>query len=211
MFIIENTNNIALSKNKKLLNTILIFILGVSLGILSKWLDSLLSYDSILFHRFIETIDLGNILSELPIWILIGTAISVFSKSPKRASLNVFLFFLGMNISYHMYTVYILGFNPQSYMMIWYSITLISPLMAQLCWYAKQNSKFSSILRVIIFTTMMVFAFYVGWIYISLGRIVNTLFLIIVVAILWKNPKETLTNLLYALVCRIVLGLMFYI
>lgn len=211
MFIIRNTSNMALSKNKKLLNTILIFILGVSLGILSKWLDSLSLYDSIPFHRFIETIDLGNILSELPIWILIGTAISIFSKSPKRASLYVFLFFLGMNISYHMYTVYILGFNPQSYMMIWYGITLISPIMAPLCWYAKQNSKFSSILRVIIFTTMMVFAFYVGWIYISLGRIVNTLFLIIMVAILWKNPKETLTNLLYALVFRIVLGLIFYI
>ena len=211
MFIIGNTSNMALSKNKKLLNTILIFILGVSLGILSKWLDSLSLYDSIPFHRFIETIDLGNILSELPIWILIGTAISVFSKSPKRASLNVFLFFLGMNISYHMYTVYILGFNPQSYMMIWYGITLISPLMAPLCWYAKKNSKFSSIFRIIIFTTMMVFAFYVGWIYISLGRIVNTLFLIIMVAILWKNPKETLTNLLYALVCRIVIGLIFYI
>lgn len=83
--------------------------------------------------------------------------------------------------------------------------------MAPLCWYAKKNSKFSSIFRIIIFTTMMVFAFYVGWIYISLGRIVNTLFLIIVVAILWKNPKETLRNLLYALVFRIVLGLIFYI
>lgn len=211
MLIIGNTNNINLSKNKKLLNTILIFISGVSLGILSKWLDSLSLYDSMPFHRFIESIDLGNILSELPIWILIGTAISVFSKSPKRASLNVFLFFLGMNISYHMYTVYILGFNPQSYMMIWYGITLISPIMAPLCWHAKQNSKFSSIFRVIIFTTMMVFAFYVGWIYISLGRIVNTLFLIIMVAILWKNPKETLKNLLYALVCRIVIGLIFYI
>ena len=62
MFIIGNTSNMALSKNKKLLNTILIFILGVSLGILSKWLDSLSLYDSMPFHRFIETIDLGNIL-----------------------------------------------------------------------------------------------------------------------------------------------------
>ncbi|EPZ57403.1 hypothetical protein H477_2481 [[Clostridium] sordellii ATCC 9714] len=44
----------ALSKNEKLLNTILIFILGVSLDILSKWLDSLSLYDSIPFHRFLK-------------------------------------------------------------------------------------------------------------------------------------------------------------
>lgn len=208
---IGNTNNKVLSKNQKLLNTILIFILGISLGIFSKWLDSLALYDSISWHRFIEIIDLGNILSELPIWILLATTISVFSESPKRASLNVFLFFLGMNISYHMYTVYVLGFNPKSYMMIWYLITLISPLMAALCWYAKKDSKISTVLRVIIFMTMMVFAFYVGWIYISLGRIVNTIFLIIMVMILWKGQKETLTNLLYALVCRIIIGLILYI
>ena len=208
---IRNTNNRVLSKNQKLLNTILIFILGISLGIFSKWLDSLALYDSISWHRFIEIIDLGNILSELPIWILLATTISVFSESPKRASLNVFLFFLGMNISYHMYTVYVLGFNPKSYMMIWYLITLISPLMAALCWYAKKDSKIATVLRVIIFMTMMVFAFYVGWVYISLGRIVNTIFLIIMVMILWKGQKETLTNLLYALVCRIIIGLILYI
>lgn len=208
---IRTTNNKVLSNNQNLLNTTVIFILGIILGIFSKWLDSLSLYDSIPWHRFIEIIDLGNILSELPIWVLLAITISIFSESPKRASLNVFLFFLGMNISYHMYTVYMLGFNPKSYMIIWYSITLISPLLATLCWYAKKDSTIATMLRIIIFTTMMVFSFHIGWIYISLGRIVNTIFLIITVIVLWKNPKETLINILLALTCRIIIGLIFYI
>lgn len=207
----ENINNKVLSNSNNILNTILVFILGISLGIFSKWIDSISLSDLILWHRIIEFIDLRNILSELPIWVLIAACISIFSKSPKRASLNVFLFFIGMNISYHLYSIYVCGFNPKSYMMIWYMITFISPLLASLCWYAKQDSKIATILRILILACMMIVTFYVGYFYISFGRIVNILFLAIMILILWKNPKETLLNILCAVVLRTIIGLIFYI
>lgn len=204
-------NNKFLTKKEKFLNTILIFIWGVSLGIFSKWLDSLPINASVSWHRFVEIIDLGNVLSELPIWILLATTIAVLSKSSKRAALNVFIFFIGMNSSYHIYTVYVCGFNPKSYMDIWYTITFLSPLLAIFCWYAKKDSKFSMISRVCIFTTMMIFVFYLGWIYISFGRIFNFIFLTMLIVILWKGLKEITLNLLLAVVLRIIISLVFLI
>ena len=94
-----------LSKKRKIINSLLILIFGIIMGIFAKWLDNLSIDDSIAWQRFIGSIDLRNVLSEMTIWIFIAINLSIFSKTPLRASLNVFLFFLGMTVSYHLYTI----------------------------------------------------------------------------------------------------------
>jgi hypothetical protein len=84
----------SLSLKRKIINTSLIFIFGILLGIFSKWVDNLSIDDSIAWQHFIGSIDLRNILSEMTIWIFIAINLSIFSKTPLRAALNVFSFFL---------------------------------------------------------------------------------------------------------------------
>ena len=63
------------------------------------------------------------------VWIFLAVAISVYSKSPIRSAVNVFLFFVGMVGSYYLYTVLVADFFPKSYMMIWIIMTCISPFL----------------------------------------------------------------------------------
>ena len=117
----------------------IIIVAGILLGIFSKWLDTLALDGTIWWHRILEVTDLGNFFSDLAIWLLLALAIALYSPSEKEAAINVFLFFAGMCIAYHLFSILFGGFNPLSYMMRWYLITLISPLLALLCRYAKKE------------------------------------------------------------------------
>ena len=191
-----------LTNSKKILNSSMIFILGASLGIFSKWLDNLSINDNILWQHILGNLNLGNIFSSIGVWILIAVSISIYSSSPLRSSVNVFLFFLSMCISYHIYTIIFAGFNPINYMLIWYTITLISPFMAFICWYAKGNGFISFIIKVSIITVMILCSFSIGMWYFDFISIVNTIFFITTLVILYDTPK----NLVYSLICSMILA-----
>ena len=184
----------------KIINTLLIFLLGIILGIFSKWLDNLGINDEIWWQHIIGILDLGNVFSLFGIWIFIATAISVFSKTPLRASLNVFLFFFGMTVSYHLYTIYFSGFNPKSYMIIWYVITLITPILAFICWYAKGNGKISLIICSGILAVMLMSSFSIGMWYFYFKSIIDTILFIGTMGILYTNPKKSVCSLLGSLI-----------
>lgn len=180
--------------------SILILLLGIALGIFSKWLDNTGINDAIWWQHILGTIDLRNVFSEFAIWLLIALAISVYCSSPLRAGLNVFLFFVGMCTSYHLYTIMFAGFNPGSYMMIWYGITLLSPVLAFICWFGKGKTKTSLIIDILILAVMMSVCFSIGFWYFYITRIINVIIFIDSVVIMYSEPKQTVISLLGAVV-----------
>ena len=194
----------SLKISRKILNTSSIFLLGIILGIFSKWLDNLSIDDTIWWKHIFGILDLRNVFSLFGIWIFIAATISVFSKTPLRASLNVFLFFVGMTVSYHLYTIYFSGFNPKNYMMIWYGITMITPILAFICWYAKGKEKISIIISSIILTIMLISSFSIGVGYFYFKSIIDTILFIGAILVLYVSPKNSVYNLLIALLLAFV-------
>ncbi|MCZ8535010.1 MULTISPECIES: hypothetical protein [Psychrobacillus] len=82
-----------ISLSKKFLYSVLIFIAGVILGVVSKALDTT---PSNYLPYLLEMFDLSNFFSRIGIWIFLAVMISVCSKSPVQSALNVLLFFIGM-------------------------------------------------------------------------------------------------------------------
>lgn len=194
----------SLKMKNKILNTFLIFLFGVILGIFSKWLDNLSIDDSVWWQHILGILDLRNVFSLFGIWLFFAITISIFSKTPRRASINVLLFFLGMTVSYHLYTIRFCGFNPMKYMMMWYGFTLISPLLAYVCWYAKDKNKVSMIISSLILSVMFISSFHIGIWYFDLKSIIDLLIFIGTVIVLYVNPKNTI----YSLVISIILAFM---
>ena len=178
---------IEISPSRKFLYSTLLFIVGVILGVISKVLDTT---PSNYLPYFLEIIDLGNFFSRMGIWIFLAVVISVYSKSPVRSAINVFLFFVGMVSSYYLYTVLVAGYFPKSYMMIWIIMTCISPLFAFVCWYAKGNGIIAIFISSIIFMFISRQAFGFGIWYFYIKYNLELLLWIGMIFVLYQSPKQ---------------------
>ena len=141
---------------KQIIATTGVVLLGFALGVLQKWMDG--SSDN-LFPVWMQQLDIGNYFGRLAIWILLATIISVYSKSPLRASVNTFLFFISMLAGYYLYCNCVLGFLPRTYMRIWIFMSFASFFMAYICWYAKGEGIIAILISVVILGVLFAQAF----------------------------------------------------
>lgn len=180
-------------------DALLVLLIGIALGIFSKWLDQVSINDAVWWQRVLGILDLRNVFSNFSVWFLAALAVSVYSKSPLRAGLHVFLFFAGMCASYHWYTVAFCGFNPRSYMMIWYALTLLSPFPAVICWYGKGETRVSILIDLAILTVMALSCFSIGFLYFDFRSVIDPLIFAGAAAVLYSTPKNTLISVVGAI------------
>lgn len=179
---------VSLSIGAKIKYSCFILILGIVMGIVSKMLDETAGNR---LPLVLQSLDLRNFLSRMGFWMFCGICISVYSKSPLRAAANTLLFFAGMVGSYYWYTITVAGFFPKTYMMLWIAMTLLSPLFAAVCWYAKGIHGISLCIASVIIAMMARQAFAFGYWYFSVRYGLELLLWIGTIPVLYVNPKQT--------------------
>ena len=120
---------------KYIQNPISMFLLGLVLGIISRVLD-------------IYTSNLGNILSQMAIWILFGVLISIYSMTKKKAMMNVFPFCVGMLITYYLIAFITNGVYSKIFITGWTIFALCSPIFAYFTWMTKEKGLFPKVISV---------------------------------------------------------------
>lgn len=120
---------------KYILNPISMFVIGLILGIISRLLD-------------IYTSNLGNIFSQMAIWILFGVLISIYSSSKKKAMINIFPFCIGMIITYYYVAFITKGVYSNAYIIGWSIFAFCSSIFAYFTWITKEKGILPKIISI---------------------------------------------------------------
>ena len=194
------------SMTKQIIHTALVLCAGILMGVLGKYLDCTSGSE---LPYFVEYLDVGNFLGRCSIWIFLAVCISVYSSTALRAAINVFLFFLGMVSSYYLYSNFVAGFFPRSYAMIWFGLTMISPLLAFLCWYAKGEGVIAMTLSAGIIAVLFSGTFTYGFVYFDLRSPLELLVLLGGFAVLRRPAKEmavtAAAGVVFSMLLRVIL------
>ncbi len=180
-----------LSLQEQIVRTLGVLLLGILMGTFSKYLEAPIGKMPSFLKTIDKRLDFHNFLGGFAPWIVIAVLISVRSKSPLRAAINVFCFFCGMVASYYLYSYFIAGFYPQNYARIWILLTLASPFFAYLCWYAVGQGSAAFLLSAAILGVLINTAFYYGMFYIGISSWLNVIMLLLGVLILHKSFWKT--------------------
>ncbi len=164
-------------KFTKILSALAMFIFGLFLGVISRMLD-------------IYTQNLGNVFSQMAIWILIGTIISIYSSTKIKSMINVFAFCLSMLTTYYFVAFVTDGVYSEIYIVGWTLFAFTSPILAYFTYLTKQGgilSKFISIgiVSISILSSIVLF---------DKLRFSDLVINLILIYILFLKPKKQNTN-----------------
>lgn len=175
-------------KFKKKPNLIACLVFGITLGTISKYLDTISFVDG---NRWMIILNyFGDLFTRIGIWILIATLIAIYSKTKISSASNTFIFFIGMLISYYLYSAYLLGFFPFRYFIFWFIIAIISPFLAIIAWEAKNNVRLAYILPALPMGLLLNYSIGIGLVYIYLNRIEELIMYVVLCIVFYKEPKQ---------------------
>ncbi|WP_052210536.1 DUF6518 family protein [Thermoanaerobacter sp. YS13] len=126
---------------KKAVQIILFFVLGVFSGFMAKYLD-IVPADGIIGN--LANI-VGNIFSEIGIWIFIATIIAAWSRTPMAGAIHVFVYFVGMLISYYIFSIKIFNFFPIHYFIGWGLVAIASLPFSYIVWFSRKEGWVASL------------------------------------------------------------------
>lgn len=98
-------------------------VLGLVTGFLVKMLD---------IHCYAQHfgVSLSDIFSQAGVWVVIGVAISLYSRDNRTAMANIFLFCAGMLLTYYITAEVTNSIYGWSFIKAWAAFACLSPLMA---------------------------------------------------------------------------------
>lgn len=120
-------------KTNKLLNPLSLFFVGLFLGALSR-----------LFDMYYP--NLGEIFSQMPVWILLGTLIAIYSPTKKAAMRNILPFCIGMLLTYYATAMLTQSVYGWTFIIGWTIFAFLSPVMAYFAWMTKEWGLFPKII-----------------------------------------------------------------
>ena len=124
-------------------------VLGLTAGFLVKMLD-------IYCYAQHFGVSLSAIFSQAEVWVVIGVAISLYSRDNKTAMANIFLFCAGMLLTYYITAEVTNSIYGWSFIKAWAAFACLSPLMAYLVRLTLRPGALALVLK------LGVFAGYVG-------------------------------------------------
>ncbi len=120
-------------KTKRLVNPLSMLIAGLVLGAAAR-----------LFDIYCQT--LGEIFSQMAVWILLGTLIAIYSPTRKAAMLNILPFCIAMLLTYYAAAMITRGVYSWSFILGWTAFALLSPVMSCFAWTTKQRGTLAKII-----------------------------------------------------------------
>jgi len=138
---IRTQADVIITQEQKLLHLLVVSVLGILMGFLSKYTDGT---------------NLGLIGTGIGFWILLTTVIAAWSRSPKVAALNAFIFLGSVLIAYYVYSMLLFGFFPTYYFIAWGTIALFTPIGGYLIWFSRGIGWISALLAAIPISLLLV-------------------------------------------------------
>ena len=117
-------------------NSLLILLLGIGLGVLSKWSDN---------HMAVW---FAEVTSGISLWILLAAVTALYSRTAKRAALHVLLLLGGMVGAYYLTAVLTNSVWGESFLIGWGIVALLSPIPGYFVWFAKGRTRRAWLLSV---------------------------------------------------------------